>query len=116
MLCGGLHQHAGFRLPAKAVFRNVVGTKVNSGDRYAALSKACFHPGVNILKVCKADFAKREASLIGHHDNLESGLLEIQRRRENTGEKPELIPAGDVLTLRRLSVDYSIAIKKYRLH
>jgi hypothetical protein len=80
MLSRSLLQQAWIGLPALAVFRNIVRTKVNIGDFHAMAGEGCFHPGVDIFNIFEARLSQRYAALIGDHNDLESRPLQVQSR------------------------------------
>jgi len=56
--------------------------------------------------------SQRNAALVGHNQDSQSGLIELANSVRHAGEQFKVLPAGDVLTLRHFAVDDAVAVKK----
>ena len=89
---------------------------VNSGHRNAVHGQLCSQPVVNVFKILRLHFARRDTPLVGNDDNFEPCAIEGCNRLQGIGQEFHFLPAGDIITLGRFANNHSITIKKRREH
>ena len=72
------------------------------------------HAAVDLLHVLRAHPAQRHPPLVADHDHPPARLPQQPHGTLRAGQKPELLPGGDVLALGGLDVDGAVAVEERR--
>ena len=67
---------------------------------------------MNELDILRGIEAQRDAALIGHHQDAYSRAIEARDRLTHAGQKFKILPPGDVLAFRPLTVDDAVAVEE----
>ena len=116
MVTGGPDQHAGLRLPARAMIGKIVRAHVDAHDERALAGKLFLHTAMDLFQVAGPYLSEGDASLVRYDNDLESCLVKGSDGGENVCKIAYCLPLGNVLSLWRLLVDNAIAVKKDGLH